>query len=183
MTGLDADLEAGPLSAVVFSVSPHAELILDGEAFESLSKGRGGSVAVAGHFDDRYAARLRVAVTRQDEANQFVEDVTTTVDSWLELRWLRRAWGIDLEAGPTVGYVRVSRPVYVDPIQGFLAGLGVGAAKPLVGGVEVALGLHANWSSFGRPSISGTPPAGFDSDVAAKRVWLSVGLGYRWSRD
>jgi hypothetical protein len=72
--------------------------------------------------------------------------------------------------------------MYVDPIHGFLAGLGVGAERRLVAGFAVVVGLDGTWSSFNPPRIAIPSPPGFDNDADGNRVSASLGLAYRWSR-
>ena len=179
-TGIDTDL-GGPLSSIAVSVSPHAQLWLGGEAFESLNRGLGASVALSFDLDEKYAVRGRFAATRNGEQFSGNDDRTTTLDVLLEIRWVHEVVGLELEAGPTLGYARMSRPSYVLPIHGFLVGLGVGASRPLVGGLRIVFGVDTSWSSFSDPPIAVPPPQGFENDAEGNRVSLSLGLSHRWS--
>jgi len=182
-TGIDADLDGG-LTGIAVSVAPHAQIMLGGEAFESLNRGHGASAALTAYLGQRYALRGRFAATRNGEGYTGDPDRTTTLDVLVEVRWILNVVGLELEAGPTFGYARMSRPVYVLPILGFAVGLGVGASRPLIGGFSVLFGVDASWTSFSDPPIVLEPaPPGFERDAEGNRLSLSLGLSHRWSLD
>jgi hypothetical protein len=156
--------------------------MLRGEAFESLERGIGASVAVSTYFSERYAVRGRFSTTRNAEGSSLYDDRTTTLEAWLELRWVRSLMGLQFEAGPTVGYARLSRPMYLSPINGFLAGLGVGAERSLFAGFRIVLGVDVTLTSFNAPPIAFPSPPGWDDDADGDRLSLSIGLAHRWPR-
>ena len=179
-TGIDADLD-GALTGIAVSVSPHAQIMHGGEAFESLNRGHGASAALTAYLGQRYALRGRFAATRNGEGYTGTPDRTTTLDVLVEVRWILKVVGLELEAGPTFGYARMSRPLYVLPIHGFVAGLGVGASRPLIGGFSVIFGVDASWTSFSDPPIALPAPQGFERDAKGNRVLATIGLSHRWS--
>jgi len=178
---VNVDLDGGAFTGWGVVVAPHTQLIVGAEAFQSLDRGWGASVGFTTYLGDRYAARLRAGLTRNGEANRYWTDVTTLLDAAVDLRWLWRVGGLELEAGPTAGFARVSRPIYMDPISGWEAGVGVGAARRITGAFEVRVALDGTLSSFARP-FGGTP-SGFDTDAIGHRVTFALGLGYRRARD
>jgi len=179
-TGVDADLD-GALTGIAFSVAPHTQIMLGGEAVESLNRGYGASAALTAYLGQRYALRGRFAATRNGEGFTGNDDRTTTLDVLVEVRWVRNVVGLEIEAGPTFGYARMSRPLYVLPIHGFLVGLGVGASRSLGGGLSVVFGADASWTSFSDPPIAVPAPSGFERDAEGNRVSLSLGLSHKWA--
>jgi hypothetical protein len=179
-TGVDADLD-GALTSIAFSVAPQAQIMLGGEAFESLNRGHGASAALTAYLGQGYALRGRFAATRNGEGLAGNDDRTTTLDVLLEVRWVRNVVGLEIEAGPTFGYARMSRPMYVLRIHGFLVGLGVGVSRPLIGGFSVVFGADASWTSFSEPPIVRPTPPGFEGDAEGNRMSLSLGVSHRWS--
>jgi hypothetical protein len=182
VSGVDTQVDPGALSGFAVSVAPHTQGVLGGEAFESLKRGIGLSVAFAALFERRYSVGLRASVTRNREGSSLYDDRTHTLDAWLELRRIWTVASFRLAAGPTVGFARMSRPMYLEPIRGFLAGLGVGAERSIVGGFGVAVGADATWTSFNAPPVAIPAPLGWDNDADGTRLSVSLGLTYRWSR-
>jgi hypothetical protein len=177
---VNVDLDGGAFTGWGVFVAPHTQLLVGAEALQSLDRGWGGNAGFTAYLGDRYAARLRVGVTRNGEANRYWPDVTTMLDAAVDIRWLWRVGGLELEAGPTAGFARVWRPIYMDPINGWEAGAGVGAARRIARGFEVRAALDGTLSSFTRPY--GSTPSGFDSDAIGHRVTFALGLGYRRAR-
>jgi hypothetical protein len=126
--------------------------------------------------------RIRFSATRNGEGYTAYDERTTTLDAWLDFRWVWALVGLRIEAGPIAGYARMSRPMYVDPINGFLAGLAIGVERPLLGGFGIILGVDATWASFNPPPIAIPAPPGFDNDADGDRLSLSLGLAHRWTR-
>ena len=183
--GLDVDLDPETLSGYAAAVRAHAPLGLAGEAFEELRSGWGGSAAFTFFFGARYAARARVAITSFDEnildPLDVRDDHARLTEVWGELLW-RRAWGrFGFEAGPGVGYARLSRPGLATAQGGFMAGAVVGTSARLGRRWSVVLDGTLAWSTFDEPDWAVPSPPGFPDDGAeGRRTALGLGLAYRW---
>jgi hypothetical protein len=183
--GLDVDLASGTLSGFSASVRGHAPLGLVGEAFESLRMGWGGSAALSGFFSDRYAARVRVGMTsfteRLVDPQGVLEDHARLIEVRGELLGRAELGRLAFEAGPAVGYARLSRPALTTTQNGLLAGVGAGTSLRLAPRWWVILDANVSWSSFAAPGWAIAPPAGFSDEGAdGRQVALGLGMAYRW---
>lgn len=117
---IGTDVELEDVSALLFGVTSHAIVHVDGEIFEFMSGGYGGGPTAGAQFGRSHIVRASLSIASYGD--DISKSRAETVDLSLAALWLWRVREACVEAGPTLGYAWLLRDLHSEAVGGLVAG-------------------------------------------------------------